>query len=144
MQLLRSLIFTLFLFLWTFFYAIFFVIAGADLNLDLLPKVGLLGVIYVVGRTIGKLGGSTLAARNAGLESQTQRLLGLSLLSQAGLAIGLVLAVSRRFPELAPTVNTVVLASVAVFELVGPLGARFALSRSGEVREQPPLPQEAL
>jgi hypothetical protein len=62
--------------------------------------------------------------------------MGLAMLSQAGLAIGLVLVTSERFPEIGPTITTIVLASVAIFELVGPLGARFALERSGEVRPQ--------
>ena len=56
------------------------------------------------------------------------------MLSQAGLAIGLVLVTNERFPQIGPTISTIVLASVAIFELVGPLGARFALERSGEAR----------
>ena len=65
------------------------------------------------------------------------------MLSQAGLAIGLTLSISERFPELAPVVNTIVLASVAVFEIIGPLAARFALARSGEMHAQPPLVEPA-
>jgi hypothetical protein len=65
------------------------------------------------------------------------------MLSQAGLAIGLVLVTSERLPELAPTVTTVVLAAVAVFELIGPLSARLALVRSGEVKP-PAEPEPAI
>ena len=60
------------------------------------------------------------------------------MLSQAGLAVGLLLAVNRRFPELAPLITTVVLGAVTVFELVGPIGARYALVRAGEAHPQPP------
>jgi len=119
-------------------YAIFFVIAGADLNLSLLPSLGLIGLVYVAGRIAGKLLGTIVGARRAGLEPVVRRNLGLATLSQAGLAIGLLLTVDRRFPELAPVVTTVVLAAVTVFELVGPLAARFALTRAGEARPQPP------
>ena len=66
-------------------------------------------------------------------------MLGIAMLSQAGLATGLTIWISERSPELVPIVNTIVLASVVVFEIVGPLAARFALSRSGEVHSQSPL-----
>jgi Kef-type K+ transport system membrane component KefB len=115
-------------------YAIFFVIAGADLNLALLPTLGMFGAIYVLGRAVGKFVGTRYAARFGGMRPGIQRLMGLAMLSQAGLAIGLVLVTNERFPQIGPTVSTIVLASVAIFELVGPLGARFALERSGEVR----------
>ena len=65
-----------------------------------------------------------------------QRYLGPALLAQAGLAIGLLLTVNQRFPDLAPTVTTVVLAAVAVFELIGPVSARLAFTRSGEAGQQ--------
>jgi Kef-type K+ transport system membrane component KefB len=123
-------------------YAIFFVIAGADLNLALLPTLGVLGGVYVLGRAVGKFVGTRYATRYVGLGSGIQRLMGLAMLSQAGLAIGLVLVTTERFPTIGPIVATIVLASVAMFELVGPLGARFALEKSGEVR--PPDPASAV
>jgi Kef-type K+ transport system membrane component KefB len=115
-------------------YVIFFVLAGADLNLALLPSLGALGAVYVLCRGGGKLGGSWLAARRVETSEPVRRLLGLSILAQAGLAVGLVLVTRQRFPEFAPTVTTVVLGAVVVFEIAGPLSARFALDRSGESR----------
>jgi Kef-type K+ transport system membrane component KefB len=117
-------------------YAIFFVIAGADLNLSLLRVVGPLGLIYILGRLAGKFFATSYMAGRVGVRAELRRLLGLAMFSQAGLAIGLVLVINKRFPDLAPTVTTIVLASVAVFELVGPVSARFALLESGEVRPQ--------
>lgn len=117
-------------------YAIFFVIAGADLNLALLPTLGILGAGYVLARSVGKFAGTQAAARFAGLNGETPSLLGFSMLSQAGLAIGLVLVTNQRFPEIRGVVATVVLSSVGIFELAGPLLARFALVRSGETRPQ--------
>jgi Kef-type K+ transport system membrane component KefB len=116
------------------FYAIFFVIAGADLNLALLQSVGLVGAVYVVGRAAGKLVGARLGARGTELPQHVKRLLGFGLMSQAGLAVGLALTISRRFPELAPPVVTVVLSAVAINEMIGPLSARLAIDRSGESR----------
>ena len=126
-------------------YVIFFVLAGADLNLALLPALGVLGIVYVVGRAAGKLLGARYAARRERFPDTVQRLLGFSILAQAGLAVGLVLVTRERFPELAPTVTTVVLGAVVVFEIAGPLSARLALDRSGESRpqdEDPILPVE--
>lgn len=116
-------------------YAIFFVIAGADLNLALLPALGVLGVIYAAGRAVGKFIGARWASRRFGMEPVVQKMLGASMLSQAGLAIGLVLVTNERFPQFAPTVTTVVLAAVTIFELIGPVSARVALVRSGEAKQ---------
>ncbi|MEP7175263.1 MAG: cation:proton antiporter, partial [Gemmatimonadales bacterium] len=117
-------------------YAIFFVIAGADLNLSLLPSLGVLGLVYVLGRGTGKIFGAGYAARRLKAEPPVRRYLGAAMLAQAGLAIGLLLSVNQRFPDLAPIVTTVVLAAVAIFELVGPVTARVALVRSGEAGRQ--------
>ncbi|MES1262332.1 MAG: cation:proton antiporter [Acidobacteriota bacterium] len=121
-------------------YAIFFVIAGADLNLALLPSLGLLGGIYIVARSAGKFAGARGSATALGFSHSVRQFIGLAMFSQAGLAIGLVLVTVERFPAIAPTISTVVLASVAVFELFGPLGARIALVRCGEVRPDEPEP----
>lgn len=114
------------------FYALFFVIAGAELDVARVPSMGVLGILYIVGRAAGKVTGARIAGSRLGLPITVQKFLGLGLLAQAGLAVGLTLAVNARYPEFAPTVSTVVLASVAVFEMIGPASVRFALVRAGE------------
>jgi Kef-type K+ transport system membrane component KefB len=114
------------------FYAMFFVIAGAELDVSRIPAMGVLGLVYVVGRAGGKFAGARLAAWRLGLEPTVRNFLGFALQAQAGLAVGLTLAVNQRYPQFAAIVSTVVLASVAVFEMVGPASTRFALVRSGE------------
>jgi len=114
------------------FYAIFFVIAGAELDVARIPAMGMLGIVYIVGRASGKFAGARLAAWRLGLEPKVQSFLGFALQAQAGLAVGLTLSVNARYPQFAPVVTTVVLASVAVFEMVGPASTRFALVRAGE------------
>ena len=116
------------------FYAIFFVIAGADLDLGLLREIGLLGFAYVAARLAGKFLGARIGARKANLAPQVRQLLGFALLAQAGLAVGLMLATEQRYPEYADTIKTVVLSAVAVFEMLGPVSARFAIIRAGEAR----------
>ena len=114
------------------FYAIFFVIAGAELDVARVPAMGLLGLTYIAGRAAGKFAGARVAASALALQPSVCRFLGFALQAQAGLAVGLTLAVNSRYPQWAPIVSTVVLASVAVFEMVGPASTRFALVRSGE------------
>jgi Kef-type K+ transport system membrane component KefB len=115
------------------FYAMFFVIAGAELDVNRIPAMGLLGIVYVLGRAAGKFAGARFATWRLGLDSAVRNFLGFALFAQAGLAVGLTLAVNNRYPDFAPVVSTVVLASVAVFEMVGPTSTRFALAQAGEV-----------
>lgn len=117
-------------------YVIFFVLAGADLNLRLLPSLGVIGVAYVGARTVGKLAGAFIGARRAAFGAEIERRLGFAILAQAGLAVGLVLIVRERFPDISQTITTVVLGGVVIFELFGPLSARVAIGRSGESRPQ--------
>ena len=128
------------------FYAIFFVIAGAELDVSRIPAMGLLGVVYIVGRASGKFAGARFAAWRLGLEPSVRNFLGFALQAQAGLAVGLTLAVNSRYPQFAPVVTTIVLASVAVFEMIGPASTRFALVRAGEAglaRQPAPAPLSA-
>lgn len=116
------------------FYAMFFVIAGAELDVTLIPAMGILGLVYVFGRAGGKFIGARIAAWRLGLGPLVQRYLGFGLLAQAGLAIGLTLSIDVRYEEFAPVVSTVVLGSVAIFEMIGPTSTRIALVRGGEAR----------
>ena len=122
------------------FYAIFFVIAGADLDLTLVPAMGTVGLVYVGGRAIGKFGGAVAGARWLRLEPNVQHFLGFGLIAQAGLAVGLTLAIEQRYDSFTPTVSTVILAAVVIFEMVGPLSTRFALVRSGEAGRRQATP----
>jgi hypothetical protein len=90
--------------------------------------------VYLFGRAAGKFFGARLAAKRLGLEPTVQRLLGYALLAQAGLAVGITFAINGRYPDIAPVITTIVLASVAVYEIVGPLSTRFALVRAGEAQ----------
>lgn len=118
------------------FYAIFFVMAGADLDLSLVPTLGWAGSLYVLGRAGGKLLGARVGAGWLGLGGSVRRFLGLALMAQAGLAVGLTLTTERRFAEYGPPISAIVLASVAVYEMIGPISTRFALVRSGESRPE--------
>ncbi len=118
------------------FMLLFFVLAGASLHIDALMGIGALGVGYVLLRAAGKMAGAALGARIAGAEPAVRRWTGLALMPQAGVALGLALLAEQRFPELGETLLPLVIAATVVFELLGPAGTRFALSRVGETDQR--------
>ncbi len=116
-------------------FLLFFVLSGAQLDLGVLPQVGLIGVAYLLLRFLGKWGGTFLGAVSVKADKHIRHYLGLTLLPQAGVAIGMASLVSARFPSLASQVNTIVLAGVLVFELIGPVITKIALRKAGEIPE---------
>ena len=114
-------------------FLLFFVLSGADLDLSVLPSVGVIGIAYLLLRSIGKWGGTYLGAVCVKADKHIRHYLGLTLLPQAGVAIGMAALVSARFPTLAAQVNTIVLAGVLVFELIGPVITKIALTKAGEI-----------
>ncbi len=117
-------------------YAIFFVLAGANLDASRLMTIGAAGTAYVVARAAGKLLGATIGARVAALSAIQQRWIPRSMLAQAGLAVGLTLTLGRRLPELAPAITTIVLSAVIIFEIIGPLAVRWSIIQSGEAQPE--------
>jgi len=118
----------------------FFVLAGAHLRADLLPALGWLGALYLIARFAGKLSGAWLGAWIGRSAPEVRSNVGYGLLSQVGIAIGLSLVVAAEFTPmgqageaLALTVVNVLLGTTLVTEIVGPILARRALARAGEV-----------
>ena len=114
-------------------YILFFTIAGASLNIKVLGSVGIIGVAYIVSRAAGKIIGATLGAKAVGAEEVIVKYLGMSLLTQGGISIGLSLIVSRELPEFSDSIVTVILLSVLFFEIAGPILAKIAITKAGEV-----------
>lgn len=124
-------------------YGLFFALAGLELHLRDMAQAGMLGVVFVLMRTLGKCLGAWLGARKGGLQPLPAKLLGVGLLPQAGLAIGLAFLV-RNDPALLPIRSLIVsltVASVVVNELIGPPLVRIVLQKVGETArpsEAPP------
>ncbi len=114
-------------------FMIFFVISGAELDLSVLPAVGLLGVLYLVARSIGKYLGAFLGARVVNADKNIQKYLGICLLPQAGVAIGMSQIVVSALPEYGAQIRAVVLCATLVYELVGPLLTKMVLTKAGEI-----------
>ncbi len=114
-------------------YVIFFVMAGATLHLDYLSHMGAVGIVYVAARIVGKYFGCFLGARAARASKTLRIWLGPAMLAQAGLAIGLANTLAKEWGDPGREIQTVILAAVVMFEVIGPLLTRIALVSAGEV-----------
>ena len=111
---------------------LFVLVAGAAL--------GLIGLIYLLSRTAGLMGGAWLGARIGKAVREIRKYLGMGILSQAGVAIGLSIIVKHEFSPLSPAgaqigsivINTIT-ATCIIFEIVGPLLTKLALKKAGEI-----------
>ncbi len=111
---------------------VFFVIHGMEMDINALLTAGTIGMGYVVLRTLGKYFGVYLVASSNEGES-VKRWLGATLLAQAGAAIALASIAVERYPELGEQLQTIILGTVIVFEISGPIMIRQAVVRTGEV-----------
>lgn len=121
-------------------FMLFFILSSAELNLANLANIGLIGIVYLLTRSLGKYFGSLLGAKAVKADKNVIKYLGLTLLPQAGVAIGMAQMVSKKFSEnpltsnVATTVVTVVLCATLVYELFGPVITKIALSKAGEIK----------
>ncbi len=112
------------------FMVIFFVLAGASLELKAVVEIGLIGIVYIVCRIIGKLLGARIGSQCCNADRQTKNWMGAALLPQAGVAIGMALVASNYFPEYRQTLLSVVISSTIFFEIIGPVFTRLALQQA--------------
>ncbi len=128
-------------------YMFFFVLSGASLDLRVFfNEEGLLilgiAAVYIVSRVIGKWFGAFSGAALTKCEPQVKKYLGFALVPQAGVAIGLATNAAKLFGENPATQETgalvmaIVLTSTLIYELIGPLAAKYALSKAGEIKEE--------
>jgi Kef-type K+ transport system membrane component KefB len=114
----------------------FFTISGAQLSFSVLGTAGLVGLIYIIGRTIGKFGGTFFASKITHEPPQVQKYLGFAMLPQSGVAIGLAMAaystISQIDMDKANSILNITLASVLVFALIGPILVRWAFHQAKE------------
>ena len=117
-------------------YVLFFTLAGVHLDIAALKTAGWIGLIYVLARLLGKYGGAWIGARLSGAPHVVRTYLGLALIPQAGVAIGLVfmIAADAQLGSWAVIITPVVLAGVVISELIGPLLVRYTLEKGGETR----------
>ncbi len=125
---------------------VFFTLSGAELNIQLLPSIGLLGVIYIFVRVIGKIVASTVTARALKEDRNVSKYLGFALIPQGGVAIDMAILAEIRFLQLASetgnpefanigsTILTVVLGAVVIYKLFGEIIVKWAFKKSGDIK----------
>lgn len=119
-------------------FMLFFIISGAELDLTVLPTVGLMGIAYLVARSIGKILGAAVGAKSVKADSNIVKYLGFTLLPQAGVAIGMAQMVSMSLGGVvAEKVTAVVLCATLIYELFGPVITKIALTKAGEIEKKP-------
>ena len=114
-------------------YMLFFFISGAGFDITALASVGVIGIIYIVMRVVGKWGGAWLGAKLSGSDKKVGRYLGPTLMPQAGVAIGLLIVAGKLVPHYATIIHTVILCSTFVYSIIGPSFAKGALVKAGEI-----------
>ena len=121
-------------------YILFFVFAGARLQLGLLPKIGLIGLTYIVGRSLGKVLGARLGSTISHAPQKVVKYLGWALFAQAGIAVGLAIDAYERLALFGPSgveagglIIDVITATIFIFEFIGPPLVKYAITRAGEI-----------
>ncbi|MGB5965469.1 MAG: cation:proton antiporter [Sulfurimonadaceae bacterium] len=115
-------------------FMLFFILSAMQLKIDMLLSVPAVLLLYIVLRLIGKTTGAYIGAKLSGAEKKVQRYLGLGLVPQAGLAIGLALSLQDEagFETVAPYVLNIIIATTIIHELIGPILTRYMLKKSQE------------
>ncbi len=116
-------------------FMLFFVISGAEFNFEIFKTVGLVGVLYLVLRSAGKYFGAMLGCALVKTEKSVKKYLGITLLPQAGVAIGMAQLSLTVVPQYGEQIRAVILCATLVYELVGPLLTKIALTKAGEIKK---------
>jgi Kef-type K+ transport system membrane component KefB len=109
------------------FMVIFFVLAGASLELSIIGDIGLIGFVYILCRILGKFIGARIGGQFSRADQKIKKWMGIALLPQAGVAIGMALVASGNFPEHRQIILPLIISSTIFFELFGPIFTRIAI-----------------
>jgi Kef-type K+ transport system membrane component KefB len=114
-------------------FLLFFAVSGAELDVTLIPSIGVVGILYVVFRVVGKMGGAYLGGKIMKAPKTVNRYLGPALIPQAGVAIGLVAVSQAVVPDFAPQLRAVILCGTFIYEIIGPVVTKISLVKAGEI-----------
>ena len=111
------------------FMVLFFVLAGASMDIAALPAIGAIGGAYLVLRTIGRIAGGWIGGTLSGLKSEYRTWIGVALMPQAGVSLGMALVAATAFPDIRDEILVTAIGTTIIFELGGPLATQWALSK---------------
>lgn len=116
-------------------FAAFFVISGAQLELSVFTDITivLIGLVYILTRSAGKYLGASLSARATHCSGTICKYLGVTLLPQAGVALGMCVT-AQQLGEQGDLIRNITLFAILIYELIGPLLTKEALTRAGEIQ----------
>lgn len=114
-------------------FMMFFVISGAGFEVKALPAIGLIGVLYVVFRVAGKWLGAWMGCKLTNQDDKICKYLGPTLMPQAGVALGLVVVAGNIVPQYELKIRVVILCSTFIYSLIGPVTAKIALQKAGDI-----------
>lgn len=114
------------------FMILFFFLAGASLQTHHWWEFGLIAGAFIVLRAISRIAGGWIGGRLSAAPNTYERWMGVALMPQAGVALGMALIAGDRFPELREVILTVTIGATIVFEIFGPISTRVALDKAGE------------
>lgn len=122
-------------------YVLFFVISGAELDLRVFADLAVvgIGIAYILSRSAGKVLGATISARMTRCQDTICKYLGITLLPQAGVALGMSVTVAAEFGAEGAVIRNIVLFAVLIYELVGPIMTKAALTAAGEIKPKPSI-----
>ena len=114
-------------------FLLFFVTSGAELQLSVLPSIGVAGIIYVLFRVLGKYCGAYIGAVLCKTDNNIKKYLGPALIPQAGVAIGLSLVATTIVPQYADAIRGIILCGTLIYEMIGPGITKLSLEKAGEI-----------
>ena len=117
-------------------FALFFVISGAELELGVFSQgaIVLIGVVYIIFRSLGKYTGTYISAKMTKCAPEICKYLGITLLPQAGVALGMCTIAAAEFGEAGVLIRNITLFAVLIYELFGPVFTRMALQAAGDIK----------
>ncbi len=120
-------------------YVLFFVLSGAELDLRVFGSLAVVGIglVNILARSAGKILGASVSSRLMHCEPSICKYLGITLLPQAGVALGMSVTVAAEFGEEGAMIRNIVLFSVLIYELVGPILTKMALTAAGDIKPKP-------
>jgi Kef-type K+ transport system membrane component KefB len=114
-------------------YIMFYVLAGAHLEIGLIPTLGIIGSVYIILRVVGKVGGVYVGSTIAGADSKIKNYMGIALMPQAGVALGLAMLAKVNLPHTGGTILNTIIATTVIYEILGPIATRYSLAKAGDV-----------
>jgi len=116
---------------------LFFVLSGAELELSVFADMAVvvIGIVYIVSRSLGKYFGANISAKMTNCDPNIVKYLGITLLPQAGVALGMAIKAIELGPDGA-VVRNITLFAVLIYEIVGPYFTKIALTKAGDIKEE--------